>query len=38
VRGAVLALRAAAQATIDDMGLFMKHVKPALAEMTRYNE
>jgi len=26
------------QATIDDMELFMKHVKPGLDEMTRYNE
>jgi alkanesulfonate monooxygenase SsuD/methylene tetrahydromethanopterin reductase-like flavin-dependent oxidoreductase (luciferase family) len=26
------------QATIDDMEQFMKHVKPALDEMTRYNE
>jgi hypothetical protein len=26
------------QSTIDEIELFMKHVKPALDEMTRYNE
>ena len=26
------------QATIDDLELFMKQVKPALDELTRYNE